>query len=67
MAILPQGTVKGLAEVVLRVKDLNIMQSFYCDVIGLTVLRRFGDDMVFLKLPDGSGDRPQTLALFSER
>jgi catechol 2,3-dioxygenase-like lactoylglutathione lyase family enzyme len=67
MPVLPQGTVKGLAEVVLRVKDLDAMQAFYGDVLGLILLKRFGDDMSFFKLPNGSRESPQTLALFSEK
>lgn len=67
MSVLPQGMVRGLAEVVLRVEDLDTMQSFYSDVIGLTLLNRFDDDMAFFALPSGTRDHPQTLALFSER
>ena len=67
MSILPKGSVGGLVEVVLRVRDLDIMQSFYADTLGLPFWRRFGDDMVFFKLPELVGRRSQALALFIDR
>ncbi len=66
MTVLPANMVGTLAEVVLRVSSLDRMRAFYADVLGLPVWRRFGDDMVFFKLPAGDGDRPQTLALFAD-
>jgi catechol 2,3-dioxygenase-like lactoylglutathione lyase family enzyme len=66
MTILPGGMVGTLAEVVLRVRSLDLMQEFYAEVLGLPLWRRFGDDMVFFKLPAGQSERPQTLALFAE-
>ncbi len=66
MTVLPGDMVGALAEVVLRVRSLDRMQAFYAEVLGLPLWRRFGDDMVFFKLPAGTHDRPQTLALFAD-
>ena len=54
---------KGLGEIALRVHDLDAMQRFYEQVIGLEVLRRF-DHAVFFKLADGFSGHTQVLALF---
>ena len=67
MSVLPEGSVGSLVEVVLRVRDLDAMRSFYADTLGLRFWRRFGDDMVFFKLPERIGRRPQALALFVDR
>lgn len=55
--------VKGLGEVSIRVKDLDVMRKFYTDVIGLEVLGD-GDSQVFFKIADGYGGHTQNLALF---
>jgi catechol 2,3-dioxygenase len=55
--------IKGLGEIALRVHDLDAMQRFYEEVIGLEVLRRF-DQAVFFKMADGFGGHTQVLALF---
>jgi catechol-2,3-dioxygenase len=57
------GRIKGLGEIALRVRDLDAMQRFYEQVIGLEVLSRF-DKAVFFKLADGFGGHTQVLALF---
>ena len=55
--------VKGLSEVVLRVNDLDAMQHFYEDVVGLELMRRF-PQMAFLKIAEGYSGLTQALALF---
>jgi len=55
--------IRGLGEVALRVSDLDRMQGFYQDVIGLELLRRF-DNSAFFRLADGFGGHAQVLALF---
>ncbi len=55
--------IKGLGEIALRVSDLDGMQRFYQEVIGLELLRRF-DNAVFFRLADGHGGHTQVLALF---
>ena len=46
--------VKGLGEVSIRVKNLDAMQKFYEDVVGLEVLRR-DESFVFFKIAKGYG------------
>ena len=55
--------VKGLGEVSIQVKDLDTMQKFYEEVVGLEVLRR-DEDFVFFKVAEGYGGHTQNLALF---
>jgi catechol-2,3-dioxygenase len=66
-SLLPPGTIGGLVEIVLRVNDLDAMQAFYGETLGLPFWRRFGDDMVFFKLPETVGGRSQAIALFIDR
>ena len=47
-------SVRGLGEIALRVKNLDTMQSFYEDVIGLPLMTRF-PNVAFLKIADGYG------------
>ena len=67
LSLLPPGAIGGLVELVLRVKDLDAIEAFYRETLGLPFWRRFGDDMVFFKLPETVGGRPQALALFIDR
>ena len=55
--------VKGLGEVSICVKDLDTMQKFYEEVVGLEVLRR-DESFVFFKIAEGYGGHTQNLALF---
>jgi catechol 2,3-dioxygenase-like lactoylglutathione lyase family enzyme len=55
--------IRGLGEVALRVRDLDAMQSFYENVIGLELLRRF-ERAAFFRLTEGFGGHTQVLALF---
>jgi catechol 2,3-dioxygenase-like lactoylglutathione lyase family enzyme len=56
-------SIRGLGEVALRVTDLEAMQAFYHDIIGLELLRRF-ERAAFFRLGDGFGGHTQVLALF---
>jgi catechol-2,3-dioxygenase len=56
--------VKGLGEVSICVKDLDAMQKFYEEVVGLEVLRR-DEGFVFFKVAEGYGGHTQNLALFN--
>ena len=58
-----QRTIKGLAEIALRVNDLDEMQKFYQQVIGLELLERF-DKTVFFRIAEGVEGHTQFLALF---
>jgi catechol 2,3-dioxygenase len=59
----PTGRIKGLGEIALRVSDLDAMQQFYQEVVGLELLRRF-DHAVFFRIANGYGGHTQVLALF---
>ena len=57
--------VKGLGEVSIHVRDLDVMHKFYEEVVGLEVLRRDDDErFVFFKVAEGYGGHTQNLALF---
>ncbi len=60
----PGQHVKGLGEVSLRVMNLETMQKFYEEVVGLEVLRR-DESFVFFKIAEGYGGHTQNLALFA--
>ena len=49
--------VKGLGEVSIRVRDLDAMQKFYEEVVGLEVIRR-DESFVFFKVAEGYGGHP---------
>ena len=60
------GKIKALGEIALRVNNLDAMQGFYQDIIGLELMRRFPDS-AFFKIADGYGGHTQILALFDRR
>jgi len=47
----------------IHVKDLDAIQKFYEEVVGLEVLRR-DESFVFFKIAEGYGGHTQNLALF---
>jgi len=55
--------IQGLGEIALRVSDLDTMQHFYGDVIGLELLRRFPES-AFFRVAAGAAGHTQILALF---
>ena len=55
--------IKALGEVVLRVRDLVAMQEFYEKVVGLELLERFDNTMVFFRIGPDHEDHAQSLAL----
>ena len=62
-ASLKRTVVCGLGEIALRVNDLDAMQRFYEQVIGLPLITRFPSS-AFFKIADGYGGHTQVLALF---
>jgi catechol-2,3-dioxygenase len=58
--------IKALGEIVLRVKNLQAMQEFYENVIGLELLQRFDQESVFFKVAPGYAGHIQVLGLFVE-
>ena len=55
--------IQALGEIALRVDDLDAMQAFYAEIIGLPLLRRFPSS-AFFKIADGYAGHTQVLALF---
>jgi catechol-2,3-dioxygenase len=55
--------VRGLGEIALRVNNLDAMQKFYAQVIGLPLMTRV-PNCAFFKIADGYGSHTQVLALF---
>ena len=55
--------VGGLGEISFRVNNLDAMQRFYEQVIGLPLMNRFPNS-AFFKIADGYGGHTQVLALF---
>lgn len=58
-----KSPIKGLGEVALQVNDLNRMQAFYEEIVGLPLLRRF-EHSAFFAIAEGIGGHTQILALF---
>ncbi|MCH7691486.1 MAG: VOC family protein [candidate division Zixibacteria bacterium] len=58
-----QRIIKGLAEIALRVNDLDKMTRFYEEVIGLELLESF-EKTVFFRIAEGVEGHMQVLALF---
>ena len=56
-------SVRGLGEIALRVNNLDAMQKFYEEVIGLPLMTRV-PKWAFFKIADGYGGHTQVLALF---
>jgi catechol 2,3-dioxygenase-like lactoylglutathione lyase family enzyme len=59
----PHRVIQGLGEIALRVADLDAMQRFYEEVVGLELLKRF-DRAAFFRIAAGHGGHTQVLALF---
>lgn len=57
------GRIGGLGEIALRVNDLDKMQQFYTEIVGLPLMRRF-EQAAFFKIADGYAGHTQILALF---
>jgi len=55
--------VRGIGEIALRVNNLDVMQKFYEEVLGLPLMTRV-PNCAFFKIADGYGRHTQVLALF---
>ncbi len=55
--------VRGIGEIALRVNNLESMQKFYEEILGLPLINRFAD-CAFFKIAEGYGGHTQVLALF---
>ena len=58
--------IKALGEVVLRVRNLDTMQEFYEKVVGLELLERYENTMVFFRIAEDHEGHTQSLALFDQ-
>ena len=58
-----EKTIRGLGEFAFRVDDLETMQKFYKEVIGLKLLKSFPQS-AFFEVAQGYGGHTQVLALF---
>ena len=58
--------IRGLAEIALRVRDLDAMQNFYANMVGLELLQRF-DTSAFFRIAEGVGGHTQIPAMFDRR
>jgi catechol-2,3-dioxygenase len=56
--------VRGLGEIALRVNNLDAMQNFYEEVIGLPLMTRV-PNCAFFQIAAGYGGHTQVLALFN--
>ncbi len=57
------SAVRGLGEIALRVSNLEAMQTFYQEIVGLELMKRF-PTAAFFRIADGYGGHTQILALF---
>jgi catechol 2,3-dioxygenase-like lactoylglutathione lyase family enzyme len=55
--------VHGIGEIAFRVNNLDVMQKFYEEVVGLRLMTRVSN-CAFFKIADGYGGHAQVLALF---
>jgi catechol-2,3-dioxygenase len=58
--------IKALGEVILRVRNLDTMQEFYERVVGLELLQRCENTMVFFRIAIDYEGHTQSLALFDQ-
>lgn len=61
----PNQSITGIAEIALRVHDLDLMRRFYEEVIGLEVLREFKGSAGTITF--AAGARNDHLVLFEEK
>lgn len=60
-------TYHAIGEVALRVRDMDIMVEFYASTLGLTLRRRFENDVAAFMIAEGVHGQVQTLTLFGPR
>jgi len=57
-------TVAALGEIAIRCRDMDAMETFYADVIGLERLARRDGGIVFFRIAEGIAGHTSVLALF---
>ncbi len=55
--------IRALGEIALRVTDIDAMERFYADTVGLELMRRFPHS-AFFRIAEGHAGHTQILALF---
>jgi catechol 2,3-dioxygenase len=67
MPVFSESPIKplGLGEVALRVADLERSISFYCDLLGFSLIRVLHDSIAFVRIADGVEGHTQVIGLFS--
>ena len=60
-----QRLIKALSEIVLRVRNLKVMEEFYENILGLELFERF-DNIVFFRVASGLYPPSQFLVLFEQ-
>ena len=58
-----QRPIRGLGEIALRIENLDKMQAFYEEVVGLELIQRF-ENSAFFRIAAGYGGHTQVIALF---
>ena len=61
----PKTKIKALGEIAIRVSNLDRMQEFYENTLGLELMKRF-ENLVFFKIAHGFEGHTQELVLFAE-
>lgn len=56
--------VRALGEIAIRCRDIDAMERFYADVIGLELLSHRDGGITFFKIADGYAGHTSVLALF---
>ena len=60
-----EKTIKAIGEIVLRVKEMQVMREFYENILGLEIFGEF-EKMIFFQIAPSYGGHIQLLALFDE-
>ncbi|MFQ5607363.1 MAG: VOC family protein [Candidatus Zixiibacteriota bacterium] len=66
MASESKSAIRALGEIALRVNNLNVMQRFYENDIGLELMKRF-EHAAFFKIAEGYAGHTTILALFDRK
>lgn len=57
--------VRALGEIAIRCRDMDAMEAFYRDIVGLSVLARRAPGITFFRIADGFAGHTAVLALFA--
>ena len=57
--------VRALGEIAIRCRDMDAMETFYRDIIGLPILAKRDGGITFFRIADGFAGHTSVLALFA--